>query len=174
MVFKRKHILWPLLLIFLLFSGIAVYWGKIKIPLADCRSRLRSIAFSLVQYTADYEGEFPPGNDAKGLNILVSTGFLVDKEIYICPAAGRPVYCYLAGASYRWKDCPVVFEPPGTHPGNRVNIGFTDCRVEEFKLPKSVDSVKKLIVYLAEQAKEPEVREFLLKNANEFSKERLQ
>ncbi len=124
----------------LLYLFIALLWlslGIFLIRRADecvgriaCASNLRSIYLSLEQYSADYDGFFPPE-----LKTLYESGYLMDGRVYCCPSRTSPNaefsdYLYF-GKGRKLKEPPFLLmrDRDGNHPGVYWNNLFSDGRV---------------------------------------------
>ena len=149
-----------------------------------CRSRMKQIGLGLKLYADGFDGRLPPQDNADGLELLRSTGILPWHGYYVCPSSTtmegsgeEPLteancdYIYLGGLTtcHDWiRDCPVIFERPGSHSKARINILYGDGRVNIVRLPDTVQTVTDLLEYLAGQTDDPDVKAFLLRKRQTF------
>ncbi len=71
----------------------------------SCVGNLTQISLALRMYSNVYNGEFPPYDGAKGLNVLVQDGFLVNRDIYRCPSVKHKGPYTVAVAKLTETDC---------------------------------------------------------------------
>ena len=69
----------------------------------SCASHLKQISMALGMYASDWGGAFPPGDNAKGLEILRSQGYLEDPKMYTCPGSGTVPAAKGNGTKLRYK-----------------------------------------------------------------------
>ncbi|OGV48847.1 MAG: hypothetical protein A2017_14305 [Lentisphaerae bacterium GWF2_44_16] len=108
----------------------------------SCASNLKSISIALRQYALDYDGYFPPYDDAAGLEILRKNSYLDDYKIYTCPStdtkiplSGQPLreenvsYHYKGGYTEKdSSDLAILWDKDGNHT-KYGNILFLDGHV---------------------------------------------
>ncbi len=128
-----------------------------------CAERLKELGFVLKMYAMNNQDHFPEADGAKMIDELVQKGLLKDRSKFCCPS-GKP-YAYIGGyMETSNKDIPLLFDFPGTHGGNFVNIFFLDGRVQGFEM--HINSCVELISFLHRQFNyPPELYKQLLEKA---------
>ena len=132
----------------------------------SCTSNLKQIGLSLKQYAMDYSDFFPPGNNAKGLDILRETDYLTDYGVYSCPnsttkkGTSGPItdlncdYIYLGGSKEsEAPNTPLAFDKPGNH-SNYINVLYLDGHVRGHSIV-SPASCENIIIFLNAEHKYP-------------------
>ena len=177
-------VIWLALASLVVWMFLAIHEAQETTRTISCASNLKDIGQSLMQYAADFDNRFPPQGNADGLELLRSTGILPWHECYVCPSSTTEIkssdepltdancdYIYLGGLTtcHDWaRECPVIFERPGSHSKARINILYGNGKVSIVRLPDSVLTVTDLLEYLADQADNPKVKEFLRRKQRNF------
>jgi prepilin-type N-terminal cleavage/methylation domain-containing protein len=52
----------------------------------NCMANLKHIGITLRMYAAGHDGHFPPGDNADGLNVLFTSGYMTDNTLCLCPS----------------------------------------------------------------------------------------
>ena len=115
----------------------------------------------------------------ENLQELITGGYLgtTDAEraklSITCPENKRE-YIYLGKSFVIGRDnpaTPIAIEPPGTHPGNTINVLRLEGTVETVTLPADAKSLADVIVFLAKSKNlSQSTVEKLLKNASQYEK----
>jgi prepilin-type processing-associated H-X9-DG protein len=79
------------LITILIFSPPYFRGTKERVCRMSCAGQLVSLGFSLRMYSNVYKGEYPPYDDAKGLDLLRSEGFCGNIRAYVCPSVEKEI-----------------------------------------------------------------------------------
>jgi hypothetical protein len=104
----------------------AAYEGPMRM---SCASNIKQIRLALLQYAADYSGNFPPANGAAGLEYLRKYDYLIDYLVYTCPSSlktkgkgNQPLtedtvdYVYIGGLNDKSDpNTPILYDKPNNH-----------------------------------------------------------
>jgi len=52
----------------------------------NCAGNCKQLGLALRMYSSDFSEQFPPGNDANGMQLLVSQSYLTSMKVYTCPS----------------------------------------------------------------------------------------
>lgn len=106
-----------------------------------CQSNLKQIGAALKLYAMDNEERLPTEHNEVGLQVLIKSDDLIEKDVCRCPAKKNDEigYYYIGGlidgdSKFGKPDFPVAFDKPGNHE-NHVNILFMTGVVESIKIP---------------------------------------
>jgi len=114
----------------------------------DCADRLKELGFALKMHAMNNKDRFPENSGPKMIDELLQKGFIKDRARFCCPS-GKP-YAYIAGyMETSDKNIPLLFDFPGNHSGNFVNVMFLDGRVQGIEVRLS--SCSDLINFLHQQ-----------------------
>jgi len=156
---KRK---WAIVL----FTGILIVISALALLIAlfkargearreSCLSNLRGIGFAIRMYSMEYKGNLPPYDNAKGLEMLRSGGYLENIRMFACPSVekrhipdGSQVteevtdYCYKGGLTEESPIQLLMWDKPDNHKdfGNAL---YSDGGVQGFKGKDWLDKAAK-------------------------------
>jgi prepilin-type processing-associated H-X9-DG protein len=134
----------------------------------DCADRLKELGFALKMHAMNNKDRFPENSGPKMIDELLQKGFIKDRARFCCPS-GKP-YAYIAGyMETSDKNIPLLFDFPGNHSGNFVNVLFLDGRVQGIEV--RLNSCSDLINFLHQQFNySPELYKQLLEKAVQLDK----
>ena len=128
----------------------------------SCISNLKGIGLAFRMYSQEYKGNFPPYDNAKGLGMLRSGGYLDNIKMFACPSVEKSHipppgsqmteevtdYCYKGGLSESSQIQILMWDKPGNHK-DFGNVLYGDGSIRGFegkdwleKAKKAVDSPK--------------------------------
>ncbi len=110
----------------------------------SCLSNLHGIGFAIMMYAQEYKGYFPFYDNAKGMEMLRSGGYLENIYMFPCPSVDRPPiadgsqiteevtdYCYKGGLSEKSPVQLLMWDKPGNHM-DFGNVLYSDGAVKGF------------------------------------------
>ena len=152
----------------------AVSLSRSEAKAESCRNTLKNLGMGFFMYADPHRSRLP-----ENLQELITGGYLgtTDAEraklSITCPENKRE-YIYLGNSFVIGRDnpaTPITIEPPGTHPGNTINVLRLDGTVETVTLPADAKSLADVIVFLAKSKNlSQSTVEKLLKNASQYEK----
>jgi len=179
----KKPSPWPIVILILISVIIvpiitlvapAVSLSRSKAKAESCRLKLKNLGMSFFMYADSHRSRLP-----ENLQELITSGYLgtTDAEraklSITCPENKRE-YIYLGNSFVIGRDnpaTPIAIEPPGTHPGNTINVLRLEGTVETVTLPADAKSLADVIVFLAKSKNlSQSTVEKLLKNASQYEK----
>ena len=134
----------------------------------DCADRLKELGFALKMYAMNNNDHFPKTGGTQLIDELLQRGFIKDRSKFCC-SSGNP-YAYIGGyMETSNKNIPLLFDFPGNHGSNFVNVMFLDGRIQGIELP--LKSCTDLIIFLHQQFNyPPELYKQLLEKAGQLDK----
>ncbi|MHB9138958.1 MAG: hypothetical protein ACYC4Q_06105, partial [Victivallaceae bacterium] len=134
----------------------------------DCADRLKELGFALKMYAMNNKDRFPEAGGTKLADELLQRGFIKDRARFCCPS-GNP-YAYIGGCMETSdKNIPLLFDFPGNHSGNFVNVMFLDGRVQGIEV--RLNTCADLINFLHQQFNySPELYKQLMEKAVQLDK----
>ena len=179
----KKPSPWPIVILILISVIIvpiitlvapAVSLSRSKAKAENCRLKLKNLGMGFLFYADPHRSRLP-----ENLQELITGGYLgtTDAEraklSITCPENKRE-YIYLGKSFVIGRDnpaTPIAIEPPGTHPGNTINVLRLEGPVETVTLPADAKSLADVIVFLAKSKNlSQNTVEKLLKNASQYEK----
>ena len=148
-------------LFLLLGGGYALYQHDRK---KHCLSNICDISFALSAYAADYQGQFPKGDNDSGLLELE-----LRAEQLFCPVEKERRYVYLGGANQKMGRCPIFFELPGGHNKNKTYVIYASGILQELDLSDS-KTIQDILTHLEKEAETEEIANFLRSKKQLWSK----
>ena len=131
---------------------------------ASCINNLKQIGTGILMYAQDHREKYPAT-----LAELYREKYIVDKPVFHCPSddSSNDSYIYVGmvmnnGGSDA-STTPILFDKPGIHSDNYVNVAFADGHVQGIILPNYTDP-EQVIAYLNKMYKfPPQLLDALLK-----------
>ena len=111
----------------------AVFNMRERVRRAQCATNLHQIGLALIFYSRENANALP----AKLSDLQPQ--YISDPKLFVCPTDGRP-YIYVSGQKN--TDPPsyiTVYEAPGAHKGEGLNVLFNDCSARWVTLRPEVE-----------------------------------
>lgn len=129
---KKGVFIVALILVFFIMSFslvISSNSAREKAREISCISNLRSTGLAFRMYSQEFKGNFPPYDNAKGIEMLRRCGYLENIRLFMCPCVenrhipedGSQVteevtdYCYKGGLTEKSPNEPLMWDKPGNH-----------------------------------------------------------
>ena len=141
---KRRRLFGAIAILLLVLIGLGIGGldrAREKARRMNCAGNLKCMGLAFIMYAGDdVENGYFPSSVGNDLSLLSITKYLVDGKIYGCPSHRNPS-AQSADSDYIFvgsglKDTnksptatPLVFENPGNHNGEWVNVMFIDGHV---------------------------------------------
>ena len=134
----------PLLLVMWHLSSLSFDRRMERSYRKNCASNLKQIGLALQQYAHENGGHYPPGEGAKGLELLRCNDYMADMKMYVCAsnhvgksnATTTPLtedkldYAYRGGLQAKTKPpVPLAWDKPGNHE-DFFNVLYTNGEVK--------------------------------------------
>jgi hypothetical protein len=108
-------------------------------------------------YASDFDDNYPPGDGAEGLRVLLTEEYVMDPKVFVCPSTGTPSatsadtfseetldYEYRGGlddgVGENW-DTPILWDRDGNHV-NFGNILYASGQAKGFSGPNWKDALR--------------------------------